>query len=171
MMDYMPKLIGKDGEKFFMFQNQMCSKVFYDAGKFDVLACQFPILNEKGEVVEYMDILGNFSKENTHFARKIYRYVTYEFLQPTILRRSKLNFYYFALADFPSFYLVDEKIKKFVIEEERRKYQFLINSHQFVSLFERLRYKMVMKQILREKLKKAKNIKKELEKEELIQTI
>ena len=158
MVKYMPKLLGEDGKKYFKFNDESVSKTFFSAGKFDVLACQFPILNEKGEVVEYMDILGNFSKENTHFARKIYRYITYEFLQPTIVRISKSNFYYFALADFPSAYLTDEKIKKFIIEEEKRKYKYLVHSHQFVSLFERLRYKIIMKQILRRKLKKAKTL-------------
>ncbi|MBO5954499.1 MAG: hypothetical protein J6Q13_00845 [Clostridia bacterium] len=171
MINYIPKLLGKNGNKFFMFNDGTYSKLFYSAGEFDFYSCEFPILDESGKVVEYMDIIGNFSKDKTIFARKIYDYVTYEFFKPTIVRTPGFYGFYFALECFPAGYLTDERIKKFVIKEEKRKYEYLVNMKQFASLFERLGYKIFMKQILKKKLNKAKELTGIILTEEDIQTI
>ncbi|MBR4998340.1 MAG: hypothetical protein IKY10_00525, partial [Clostridia bacterium] len=93
-------LCGELGNKYFAFPDGTSSKSFYDAQKFSFRFGQFPIIDKDGNVVEYMDILGNFSKENTDLAYDLYIYALSIDNVP-IKQFGKRGAYYTGLLDFP----------------------------------------------------------------------
>ena len=151
-------LMGTAGKKHFVLPNRQITKKFYNAQSFDMRTGQFPILDENGEIIEYMDLMGNFTKTNTLFAKKLYNYVASERNIPFITKAHG-DYYYCGLLDFPSKYLIDDNVKHFIKMEERRRYLKLCNNHNFSSIFQRLMYKRYTNKVWKQKERKAEYLK------------
>ena len=153
-------LNGDLGEKYFIFPNGERSKTFYNANKFMYIYGQYPILNEKGEVVEYMDLMGNFSEGHTELAHALYAYA---------ISINQIPFRAFGLSGeaytgvyhFPSKFLKDEKVREFIKNEEDYRYCRLCECNRFRSIIERMRYKHYIDTIWKQKMKKVQRLLKE----------
>jgi hypothetical protein len=160
-MYQMPKLIGEKGNMHFRFETGEKSKTIYFVGKFDEFTGEYPIYDENNQLVEYMDILGNFSKEKTELAECLYRHAIQERIMPVVAYAGYYTYFRAAIIDFPSKFLVDEKVRDAILKEERRKYNHMVSTHQFCSLLDRLSYKIYANQVIKAKLKKAQKLKQE----------
>lgn len=160
MIELMPKLVGEVGNMHFEFPNGTVSKNFYNAKEIDDYLGMYPICNENGDIVEYMNVMGKFHTKENNFSKKLYRYVAFELYSSSIVRTKYYNFWTSALIKLPSVYLIDENVKNFVIEEEKRKIQYMHYFKLFRSFLEEVRFKLYCKKILNQKLNKAENTKK-----------
>ena len=154
-----PKITGETGNITFEFENGKKSKSIYATLDFQEDIASYPILNNNKEIVEYMDIAGNFSKEPTKFALELFNYVFFENYHPLLIRTSTQNFYYCALLSFPSKYLINKNVLKYIEEEERNKFKTLCANKEFTSLLEMLKYKLYVKRCLKQKLERAEQLK------------
>lgn len=152
-------LQGELGEKKFVLRNGQETKTFYDAGNFNYSIGQFPIYNENNEIVEYMDLMGTFSKENTNLAVYLYNYVLAESYMPLGSMVYQCGIY-----NFPSKYLTNEKVKRFIVQEEKARYKKMKTYN--ISLIEKLNYRIHTTRCLQNKLKNAKHLIKEQQKQE-----
>lgn len=159
----LPVLEGLEGRKFFVFDNLDMSKDFYDSGEFDEEIGAYPIFDESGNVVEYMDLLGNFSNKPTSLAKFFYRYVCTEEKMPFFVPYPQEMFYITGLLNFPSKFMVDEKVRQAIKKEELRRYRLLSKDKIFPSLIVRLQYKAYLKSILKQKVCKANKLKSLIE--------
>ena len=150
----MPKLIGEVGTMKFLLSDGTETKTFYSVTEFDVTRGQYPILNKDNEIIEYMDILGNFTKGKSEFAKVYYEYYN-SIINIPFIRTVSANLMYTGLSEFPSRFLADEKIKKIIIAEEKRRFWWALKNHLFKSLIEALRYKKYVNGCLKDKLTKA----------------
>jgi len=121
----------------------------------------YEICDLNGNVVEYMDLLGNFSKEPTVFAMHFNQYVQSKYLgvrygipPNTIL--------YTSIVDFPSRYFMNKKIVKILKEEEYVRFKLACSRKSFVNMFEKIIYKHYVNSIFKKKLKRAKVAEKSL---------
>ena len=162
----MPKLVGEVGNMHFEFPNGNVSKNFYSAKELDARLGMFPICNEKGDIVEYMNVMGRFYLKGNKFSEKLYHYVAFEHYNSSIIRTRRWNFWYSALINFPSIYLVDKEVKIFILEEEKRKIKYLHNFKFFHSFIEEIRFKLYCKKILKIKLEKAEYFKNNISSKE-----
>ena len=159
----LPKLNGEVGRMSFELNNGGRSKEFYFAEELNKSTGSYPIYDSNNKIVEYMDIIGNFSNKPTAFALDFYNYVTYESMSWLVLTVDNLMLFECALNEFPSKYLADEKIVKLVKEEEKRKYRTLCEMKQLTSLIDKLMYKKYVSKCLKMKLKRAEVLRKHLE--------
>lgn len=157
---------GDLGKRHFTFPDGTKSKTFYDAQKFNFRYGQFPILDKNGKVVEFMDILGNFSQDNTDLAADLYYYAI-SINNVPVKNFGKRGSYYTGLLDFPSKHLVDEKVRNFIQEQEDLRFDSFCKFGQFNNLFEKLRYKRYIKQVFKNKIKKASSLIEQTEKEQI----
>lgn len=149
------ELQGEVGAKYFVLRNGQKTKTFYDAGKFYYRSGQFPIYDENKNVVEYMDLMGTFTKGETHVAISLYYYILSEYYLPSQLT------YMLGVLNIPSRHFMNPKVKEFILEEEKARNKLM--STYNISLIERLRYRHVVNSCLKEKLKKAKKLAKQRE--------
>lgn len=152
-------LKGELGKKRFVLRNGQETKTFYNAGNFDYTIGQFPIYDENDQVVEYMDLMGTFSKNNTNMAIRLYYYMLAENYFPyynMVFCEGILNF--------PSKYFTNTEVQDFIIEEELIRDELMKNNN--VSLVNRLRYRRMVSQCLKQKIKKA-YIKQQREEKEI----
>ena len=163
MSYFEPQLVGKIGERQFVLHNGDITKEFYNVGLFDIETGMYPILNEKEEVVEYMDMLGNFSKHTTKFAYHFYKYAVSSKDVPFLVS-SYMKISYSGLVDFPSRYLADEKIKEIIKKEEKRRFKYARRHNEFDSLIDIVRYRIYLKQVWADKVLRAERFKETLEK-------
>ena len=113
-----------------------------------------------------MDILGNFSKENTDLAYDLYIYALSIDNVP-IKQFGKRGAYYTGLLDFPSKHLVDKKVRNFIQWQEESRFDTFCKFGQFNNLFEKLRYKRYVKQVFKDKMNKVSSIIEEQGKEQI----
>ena len=150
-------LKGEEGEKFFVLRNGRKTKTFYDAGEFNFAIGQFPIYDKDGQIVEYMDLMGTFSKENTDVACEIYCYLVRDYIP------RMGAFYECGIEMFPSKYLTDLKVREFIKNEEDKRYRFACQSKSFTSIIDRLWYKHYISQWWKLKIKRANRMIKQRE--------
>ena len=154
----LPVINGEVGERYFVFANGRKSKEFYDVSEFDKFNGCYPILDQSGNVVEYMDMLGNFSKTPTEFASKFHHFVFFERYSALISRSSASAYYECAINWFPSKFLISQEIQEIVKEIEKQRFKKMCRTGCFVSIFERVRYFLYMKECMNIKLDKAKQL-------------
>ena len=159
MFKLLPELVGEVGDKHFVLINGKTTKSFYDSAALDVYTGMFPIFNEKGEIVEYMNVMGSFCLKPNSLSEYLYRYVAHEHYGPSIMRTNHCTYFKSALVRFPSKYLLDDDVMEFVLAEEKRKLKNLHNCRVFASFFEEIRFKLYCKKILSQKLSKLKKMK------------
>ena len=153
----MPILDGCDGCYYFNIQNETSTKFFHHAGDFDETSGVYPIYNEKNEIVEYMDVLGNFTQKPTRFAKLFYRYVTYEQMLPLVFKRNQLHSGYACAFDsFPIKYFLNKKFVQLIKDEENRKIEEMKRQKFIYSFFDVLGYRLSVIRNLKEKINMAK---------------
>lgn len=152
-----PYAITEDGKIKFVLWDGTKTKSVFNVADFDSANGVFPILNEQNQVVEYMDLIGNFTKQPTKFAQCFNDYIDSR-LYGVGDRFEGLMFFYCRLVDFPSKYLVDKKIRKIVKDEEAYRYQQACEDKFFEKLIHRLCYKLYLREIYKKKIKKAERL-------------
>lgn len=157
------EIVSEKGVQFVLFDGTV-SKVVFEVLAFDKYLGVFPIVNKDKEIVEYMDIVGNFTKKPTKFAQEFYSYIC----SNNVGYGYPCFTFYTALLDFPSKYLTDTKIRKIVKNHENYKIQEAKQNGEFNNLFEILRFKLYSKSIYNQKIAKADKLQKRLnEKQEV----
>ena len=158
-----PVMVGEIGEMKFMFSNGKTSKSFYNAGVLDDYQGVYPILDKEGNVVEYMDLLGQFSPQPTDFASSFHYFAFFERYSYLIMRNERMSYYDCAINHFPSKYLIDERMVKIAREIERNRFQYMCKHDMFVSIFDKLSYRLYMKKCFKIKLERAKYLSQDME--------
>lgn len=150
-----PKIVGEVGNMQFILFDGVKTKSFFNAAEFDCLKGVYPILNQHGQVIEYMDILGNFTIQPTKFAKDFNSYINSR--NRGICYGCVENYVYFTtLLDFPSKYLINNKVRNIVKREELSKYKNACKNKQFSSLLDKLGYRLYISRIFNKKVAKAK---------------
>lgn len=119
MSNLLPKLVGELGKKQFVLISGQTTKTFYNSADINAYTGLFPIYNDKGEIVEYMNVMGKFCAEQNSLSEYLYRYVAYEKYSASILRTNYCTYFMSALLKFPSKYLVDKEVLDFVLPKRR----------------------------------------------------
>lgn len=158
---YEPILKGEIGKMEFELFDGLKTKSFYNVGEFDEVFGQFPILNEKEEIVEYMDLLGNFTENRTELAKYFYQYCI-SIVDVPVIKMGRYKMFYTGISEFPSKYLLDERTKKIIKAEEKRRFKLSCKCHKFDSLIEMLRYRKYVNSYIKEKLQRAEEYAEEL---------
>ncbi len=155
-----PSIIGDIGNMQFVLYDGVKTKPVFNAMAFNSSIGSYPILNKQNQVIEYMDLVGNFTKTPTEFAKEFSSYIDSR-LSGVIFGYAGFITFYTRLLDFPSKYLTDNRIRKIVKDLEEFRYREACNKGEFATLLERLRYKMYFRNIYHKKVKKAERIKKQ----------
>ena len=156
-----PILEGEFGNYSFKLYNGMQTKKFISLGKFDTSLGVYEICDCQGNVIEYMDIMGNFSKKPSDFANHFNNYIETKYLginystPPSCL-------YYTWLIDFPSKYLINKNVRKIIKNEEVERYNRACKNGTFCRLLDKLRYKIYIDKVFNQKLARAKDTEKKL---------
>lgn len=148
-------LASDNGVKFILNNGAETKSVFAFLEFNKSLGC-FEILNKDYQVVEYMDLLGNFTKQPTQFAKQFSEYIESSnsgvgFGYPSFV-------FYTTLLDFPSKYLRSKEVRQIVKAEEEYKYLRACKHSTFVSLLDKLKYKLYYKRIYKQKIDKMKYV-------------
>ena len=146
---------GENGVKFVLNNGAETKSVFAFLEFNKSLGC-FEILNKNYDVVEYMDLLGNFTTQPTKFAKRFYEYI--ESSNYGVGFGCPNYVFYTSLIDFPSKYLRSKEVRQIVKAEEEYKYQRACDYSIFVSLLEKLKYKIYYKNIYKQKIEKMKYV-------------
>ena len=153
-MYLMPTLVKTNNAYYFQFNDGRTTKLFLSVGKLDIQTGCYAIINEKNEQ-EYMDLFGNFTKQPTEFALHLYSYIVSEQRIPTVFKYYPITYFYTALVDFPSKYLINKEVLNFIVVEEQRRYKSLVKHKVFSNILDRLIYKKYANDILKQKKKRA----------------
>lgn len=150
-------LKGELGKRYFVFPNGEKTKTFYNADKFIFSYGQYPILNENGDVVEYMDLMGNFSEGQTELARRLYDYAL-SINQIPYKALGVQGQAYTGVLDFPSKFLKNEKVREFIEREEKKRFHRLCRGNGIPSFLHRIRYKLYIDKVWKQKMKKVQRL-------------
>lgn len=150
-----PCAVSNNGKVEFVLYDGTKTKSVFAFLEFDNCLGMFGILNEKYEVVEYMDILGNFSKKPTMFAKRFNEYINSS--KYGIGYGCPQFMFFTSLIDFPSKYLSSKKVRQIVKQEEEFKYKKACIFGEFSSLLEKLKYRLYYKKIYKQKIDKMKS--------------
>ena len=143
-----------NGEVKFNLYNGIKTKSVFAFYEFNEDLGGYIIINEKGEKVEFMDCLGNFTKNPTQFAKLFNNYIN----STEIGYGDPVFTYYTSLIDFPSKYLINEEVRKIVKNHENYKIQKAYQECGFINLIECLKYKIYVNKIYKQKIQKAKRL-------------
>ena len=150
-----PEISGQIGSMKFILYDGTETKLFFSVGDYNEKLGVYPILNKDNEIVEYMDLIGNFTCEPTTYAKYFKEYIN--------SRKYGVGYgdvgcfiYYTGLIDFPSKYLIDKRVRKIVKQEEIERYNLACKRKLFFSLMDRLKYKIYVTNIYNRKVAKAK---------------
>lgn len=146
--------------KCFVLYNGKRTQTFYDCAKFDEYIGSYPILDKDNEVVEYMDLIGNFTKQPTEFAKDLYDYISGRDVA-VVRYYMYIKTYYTSLTEFPAKYLLNSQVREIVEDEEKYKSKNLNKSVK--GLIPRLKCKLYLNKTLNKKLKRAKEYIKDAE--------
>lgn len=145
------QLVGETGHKNFILPDGKHTKKFYDVSEIDLETGEFSILDGQGNVVEYMDIMGTFTQNNTEVAKYLCHYALSSRYIP--VRTCPIgDLYYSGLVSFPSKFLSDDKVRNFIKSQEDYRYKKLCHKKCFRSLFERFYYKHYISELWKEKM-------------------
>lgn len=156
-----PEILGQIGSLKFVLFDGTETKSVYSVGEYDKKLGVYPILNKNNEVCEYMDLIGNFTSKPTTFAKYFNEYIDSE-KRGVGYGDVRCFIYYTGLIDFPSRYLIDKKVSNIVKQEELKRYNLACKRKLFISLFDRLKYKIYVSNIYNRKVSKAKQYFKQL---------
>lgn len=162
MENLIPKLQGKLGEKYFLFFDGRKSKTFYDASNLNTELGCYEILNADGKVVEYMDMLGQFTKAPTEFALCFCEYLMFEEYYPLVYQLPNSTTYTTALIDFPSKFLADAKVMKIVKEIENARINHLSQNGKLLSARDVNEYRKYVNNVFKLKMNHMKRYVNEL---------
>ena len=156
-----PVLDGGYGNYYFKLYDGSQTKKFDELKEFNNdLGC-FEICDKKGHIVEYMDLMGNFSKRPTSFARHFNNYINSRHMgvrystPPNCL-------YYTYIIDFPSRYFINKNVREVIKSEEEERYNRACKNGSLRGMLEKLGYKMYVDKVFKQKLKRAKYIKSKI---------
>ena len=149
-------MVGEVGNKRFVLPTGEHTKTFYDASEFNSKTGHFSIFDEQGKVIEFMDLMGRFTKVETELAKHLSYYVRSGDYIP-IKTYTDGDYYYSGVVDFPSKFLADDEVRAFIKSQEDHRYRKLCKLHCFVSLFERLSYKRYISKLWKFKIEKMQN--------------
>ncbi len=158
-----PKLQADQNGKYFKFYDGSRSKSIYGIGKFDDESGVYPILNNEGKVVEYMDLLGNFVQEPTKLALRFSDYYYENMTRPLVYGYGGYRVFDSPLKDLPSKYMVSKKVQKAVRAVEKRAIVDFKNQNGFKNLFELMSYRKYQYSLMMKKFNKARKHSKDLE--------
>ena len=150
------KLEDKNGVRFVLYNGNKTKSVF-GALEFDESLGVFPIINNKNQIVEFMDCMGNFTKKPTRFAHEFNKYINATG-KGVCYGYPVNNFFDTALIDLPSKYLTSNEIRRIVQNEERYKIRLARKHGEFVGLLENIRYRIYVLKIYKQKLDRAKKL-------------
>ena len=150
-----PQIIGELGDFKFVLHDYSLTKEFHSAGEFDDFRGVYPIMDKKGKIVEYMDLVGNFTKSPTKFARYFNEYIK---ARNFGIGYGSVEYFIYstALLDFPSKYMTNKKIREIVHDEEMYRYKNACKKGMFISFINKLGYKLYIKNIYKSKIKASK---------------
>lgn len=157
-----PQIIGEVGNKQFVLYDGQISKPFFTNAEFDSRIGSYPILNENNEIVEYMDLIGNFTNKPTKFAKEFSSYIDSRRLGVSDAYAGSI-FFCTGLIDFPSKYLVDKKIRKIVKAEENYKFKTACMENNLVYLLTKLKCKLYLIDIYNQKIARAERLLKQMQ--------
>ena len=152
-----PQAVVENGETVFVLYDGKKTKSVHSFYEFNNDLGGFVILDDKGEEVAFMDCVGNFTNKPTNFAREFNNYINST--GGGIKYGYPFTIFYTTLINFPSKYLISNKIRKIVIKEENFKLKQAKENNEFFGLLEYLRYKKYVHKIIKEKFKKADTLK------------
>ena len=148
-----PQAIVENGETKFILWDGTKTKAVYSFYEFNDVLGGFIILNDKHEEVEFMDCVGNFTKQPTIFAKHFNRYINST--GGSIIYGSPYFEYVTSLVDFPSKYLTDKKIRKIVKNEENYKIYNAKQNKELDGLLDIVVYRCYVNNVYKQKIKKA----------------
>lgn len=152
-----PELIELNGKKQFALYDGKLTKEIYDCKDFDKETGVYAILDEQNNVVEYMDILGNFTTQPTLFAREFYYYISSR-SSGVILKVEPGYMFFTSLTNFPSRFLANAEIRKIVKDEEMYKYKTACENMLLSGFVNRLRCKRFLLDVFKGKVKRGMKI-------------
>jgi len=156
-----PNLIKEEDGYCFKLYDGTLTKKFASAKSYDSAKGTFAICNSHGKVVEYMDLMGNFTKKPTKFASDFKSYMASRNYGIVFVYASRYDFYTH-LIDFPSKYLVDDKVKNVVWNEEMSRYQEACDDGMLLTMMSRLHCRRYIKNVFKNKVKKANKLKQKI---------
>lgn len=131
---------------------------------FDESKGVYPIVNEEGQVCKYLDLMGRITEKPLASSKAFADYledVTYLPYHETYKFKNKHT----AVSKISVQYFNDEMFVAAVIEEERRRFDYMVKFHFFENSLKALIYKRYCKKQIALKVKEAKELRKERLKE------
>lgn len=156
-----PAIFGEKGNMQFVLFDNTITKSFFNALDFDRATGCFPIINKNCRTVEYMDLIGNFTKKPTKFAKEFYDYLETRCCC-AVSGCACYAVYRSYLIDFPSKYMIDPKVRTIVKNEEKYRYIIACKSGDIRTLIMKLRSKLYLRKLYLQKVRKAERLKKKM---------
>lgn len=149
-------VIKQYGEnKKFVLYNGRKTKSFCNCLEFDNKLGVYPIVDKNGKIVEYMDIVGNFTAQPTRLAMVLNEYVKSRCQGVRFICGTSTCFYFTTLTDFPSKYMTDKTVRDFIKKEEQYKYTLACKNNVFPNFIAKLRYKLYVMDVYNQKIQKS----------------
>lgn len=152
-----PKTKDDGYMKRFVLYNGVETKEFYNHAGFDKEIASYPILDRYGKVVEYMDLIGNFTRKPTDFATALYEYMQGRDMD-LVQDYQYLVTFNTSLTDFPAKYMINPDVKKLVKAEEVYKFKKACENKVIKGLLNRVRCKRYLNRVINRKQSMANNL-------------